>query len=81
MLGRPLLGIVAFSHPEADVFSVYRNMYKKGWFASLTTQPRALHLMLSPFHLQVVDRYLADLAQSLAEAGSEKSEGFEARYS
>jgi glutamate/tyrosine decarboxylase-like PLP-dependent enzyme len=81
VLGRPLLGIVAFAHKDADVFSVYRQMYRKGWFASLTTQPPALHLMLSPFHRDVVPSYLEDLETSLAEAGSEKSEGFEARYS
>ncbi len=81
VLGEPQLGIIAFSHESADVFNVYRNMYKKGWFASLTTQPPALHLMLSPFHLEVVDTYLKDLAESLKAAGKEKAEGFEARYS
>lgn len=81
ILGEPQLGIVAFTHPEADVFTVYRNMYRKGWFTSLTTEPPALHLMLSPFHQQVVDVYLADLRESLAAAGSERAEGFEARYS
>lgn len=81
VLGEPLLGILAFTHKSADVFGVYRQMYRKGWFASLTTQPPALHLMLSPFHKQVVDEYLGDLEVSLAEAGSGRSEPFEARYS
>jgi glutamate/tyrosine decarboxylase-like PLP-dependent enzyme len=81
VLGEPKLGIIAFSHNEADVFTVYRNMYRKGWFTSLTTEPPALHLMLSPFHHEVVDRYLEDLKDCLAAAGGEKSEGFEARYS
>ncbi len=81
VLGEPKLGIIAFTHPEADVFTVYRNMYRKGWFTSLTTEPPALHLMLSPFHHGVVDGYLADLKSSLEAAGDEKAEGFEARYS
>ena len=81
ILGRPQLGIVAFSHPEADVFSVYKHMYAKGWFTSLTTQPRALHLMLSPFHSEVVDLYLTDLRESLRAAGKTSSGTFEARYS
>ena len=81
ILGTPQLGIVAFSHPDADIFSVYRNLFKKGWFTSLTTQPKALHLMLSPFHAEVADVYLTDLKESLEQAGSESSEGFEARYS
>ncbi len=81
VLGTPLLGIVAFTHRSADVFGVYRQMFRKGWFTSLTTQPRALHLMLSPFHRQVVDEYLEDLKVSLEEAADGDSEPFEARYS
>ena len=81
VLGNPMLGIVAFSHPQADVFAVYRNLFRKGWFTSLTTQPKALHLMLSPFHAEVADIYLTDLQDSLSEAGDTTAEGFEARYS
>jgi sphinganine-1-phosphate aldolase len=82
ILGRPQLGIVAFRHPSVDTFTTYRNMYHKGWFASLTTEPPALHLMLSPFHAEVTGRYLADLEESLAAAAEEKPvEDFEARYS
>ncbi|MEM8767806.1 MAG: aspartate aminotransferase family protein [Pseudomonadota bacterium] len=81
VLGAPQLGIVAFSHPRANVYDVYRNMYRKGWFTSLTTEPPALHLMLSPFHLTVVDNYLADLTEALEAAGEDSGESFEARYS
>ncbi len=81
VLGTPQLGIVAFSHPTTDVFSVYKHLYRRGWFTSLTTQPKALHLMLPPFHAEVVDTYLTDLNDSLQAARGEQSEGFEARYS
>ena len=30
VVGTPLLGILAFTHPDADVFGVYRALYKKG---------------------------------------------------
>ena len=81
VLGAPQLGIVAFTHPRANVYDVYRNMYRKGWFTSLTTEPPALHLMLSPFHLTVVNDYLADLAEALEAAAEDSGETFEARYS
>ena len=82
VLGSPQLGIVAFSHPHADVVGVYRHMYRKGWFAGLTTEPKALHLMLSPVHEGVTDLYLTDLADSLRLAeGQEPDNAFEARYS
>ena len=82
ILGSPQLGIVAFTHRELDIFATYRNMYQKGWFTSLTTQPRALHLMLSPFHIQVTDVYLRDLQKSLVKADDTAQDNdFEARYS
>jgi glutamate/tyrosine decarboxylase-like PLP-dependent enzyme len=82
ILGRPQLGIMAFSHPDVDVFAVYKQMYGRGWFTSLTTEPKALHLMLSPFHAQVTQTYLDDLSASLEEVRSgNKDTVEEARYS
>lgn len=82
VLGRPQLGILAFSHAEVDVYSVYKQMYRRGWFAGLTTQPPSLHLMLSPYHAEVVQTYLEDLQVSLgaARAGGPGSRE-EIRYS
>lgn len=82
VLGNPKLGIIAFTHPDVDVFAIYRQLYKKGWFTSLTTEPKALHLMLSPFHAEVVDIYLDDLKHSLESVKAGASETVtEARYS
>jgi sphinganine-1-phosphate aldolase len=82
ILGEPKLGIVAFSHPEHDVFAIYMQMYKRGWFTSLTTEPKALHLMLSPFHAEVTDVYLGDLRESLAAVAAGDNDAVtEARYS
>ncbi len=85
VLGSPQLGIVAFAHPEVDALALYRRMYHKGWFASFTTEPPALHLMLSPFHAEVTDDYLRDLRAALAEeeatASSPGPPNDEPRYS
>ena len=82
VLGRPQLGIVAFSHPTLDVFAVYREMYKKGWFTALTTDPPALHLMLSPFHATVTETYLNDLESACeGAADNDHSQTIESRYS
>ena len=57
-------------------------MYKKGWFTSLTTAPKALHLMLSPFHIEVTDVYLEDLKSSMDIVRSGDTDAVtEARYS
>lgn len=82
VLGRPQLGIVAFRHPELEAFALYHQMFQRGWFTAITTEPKALHLMLSPFHVGVTDAYLSDLAESCkAVAGGDDAKIKEARYS
>lgn len=81
VLGKPLLGLIAFRHPEHDSFAIYSEMYRKGWFTSITIEPPSLHLMLSPKHADVIDDYLADLAASVETvAAGKQGEAVEARY-
>lgn len=71
VLGNPILGLIAFRHPDHHAFAIYGEMYKRGWFTSATKEPPSLHLMLSPEHANHVDAYLADLKASLdAVAGA-----------
>jgi len=79
VVGEPQLGLIAFSHPRADGLALWTKLRERGWFTSLTTEPRGLHLMLSPFHVSVADAYLADLAWALETAAS--AAPAEARYS
>jgi len=82
ILGEPQLGIVAFSHDSLNVFAIYKQMFKRGWFTSLTSEPKALHLMLSPFHASVTDIYLSDLKSSVEQVKSGDTDAVtESRYS
>ena len=67
ILGDPQLGIISFGHPSVDVYALWGKLFEKGWFTSLTTEPKALHLMLSPYHAEVTETYLGDLERSLDE--------------
>lgn len=81
VLGRPVLGLVAFRHPELDNYAIYGEIYRRGWFTSITTEPPSLHLMLSPKHAEVVDAYLEDLTKAVETVASGKTgEAVEARY-
>ena len=66
VLGTPQLGLIAFSHPDANNLTIWSKLRERGWFTSMTTEPVGLHLMLSPFHATVADAYLDDLAWALA---------------
>jgi glutamate/tyrosine decarboxylase-like PLP-dependent enzyme len=70
VLGRPQLGIVSFTHDEADALALYAKMHHRGWFTAALLEPKALHLMLSPKHNEVTEQYLADLEASLREAAA-----------
>lgn len=82
ILGDPKLGLLAFRHPEVDAYALWGKLLERGWFTSITTEPPSLHLMLSPFHAEVADQYLADIEAGMAEirAGN-AGEKREARYS
>ncbi len=82
IVGAPMLGLMAFYHPRVHPFAVYGEIYRRGWFTSVTKEPPSLHLMLSPKHAEVTEQYLCDLAESLAAVAEGKAgEQVEARYS
>ena len=82
VLGTPKLGLLAFQHPDHHAFAIYKEIYARGWFTSVTKEPPSLHLMLSPKHAEVAESYLSDLADSLeAVATGSKVEAAPIRYS
>ncbi len=84
VLSNPMLGLIAFRHPDHHAFAIYGEIYRRGWFTSVTKEPPSLHLMLSPKHADFIDDYLRDLETSLraVEAGEDADKPkVEARYS
>ncbi len=80
--GEPLLGLFTYGSDRVDPFAVWGQLARKGWFTGLTTEPRAVHLMLSPAHADVADQYLADVAEAVEAVASsgESAAGTRARY-
>ena len=80
VIGAPQLGILAFTHPEVDGLAILGKLYERGWVTSAISQPRGLHLMLSPVHLTVADRYLADLDWATEAARGQTGAGEKVGY-
>jgi len=80
--GDPQLGLFSYGSTRLDPFAIWGRMARRGWFTGLTTEPRGIHLMLSPAHAGVADEYLADLRASVAEVkeSGESADGTKARY-
>lgn len=81
VLGAPQLGLLAFTRDDVDPLGVWAKLRERGWFTSVTTEPRGLHLMLSPVHAEVAETYLADLAWALDAVRATATPAVEARYS
>jgi glutamate/tyrosine decarboxylase-like PLP-dependent enzyme len=80
--GEPQLGLFTYGATQLDPFAIWARMVKRGWFTGLCTDPRGIHMMLSPAHANVADEYLADLATSVAEVrgSGESGDGVKASY-
>jgi sphinganine-1-phosphate aldolase len=80
-IGDPIASVMAFGSDtdDLDPMAVGDLMDDKGWHLDRQHGPDALHMMVSPAHERVVDEFLTDLRDAVANAGA--SRGVEARYS
>ena len=69
-VGTPKLGLTALANPDKDVMGIADVMFAKGWVSSRTGKPPAIHLMLSPAHVDFTRDYLRDLSAATAAAGA-----------
>jgi glutamate/tyrosine decarboxylase-like PLP-dependent enzyme len=79
VVGEPIGPVLAFESPTVDLYAVGDVLDDRGWNLNRNTDPRGLHVMLSPAHGAVVEALLADLEDAVAHHG--ESRGVEARYS
>jgi glutamate/tyrosine decarboxylase-like PLP-dependent enzyme len=78
LVGDPIGPVLAIRSDTVDLYAVGDVMDDRGWNVNRNTDPRGLHVMLSPAHTAVVDELLADLRDAVAHHG--ESRGVEARY-
>jgi glutamate/tyrosine decarboxylase-like PLP-dependent enzyme len=79
IVGDPIGPVLALSSDSVDLYAVADAMDDLGWHLNRNTDPRGIHLMLSPAHGAVLDELLGDLAGAVENPG--ESRGVEARYS
>ena len=79
IIGDPIGPVLSFRSDTIDLDAVADAMDDRDWNLNRNTEPRGLHLMLSPAHAAVADELLADLRDAVDHHG--ESRGVEARYS
>lgn len=66
VVGEPDMSLVAYGSHTLDMVAVADGLQARGWFVYLERVPPSIHLMLSPGHDAVIDRYLNDLREVVA---------------
>ena len=82
VLGAPVGGVFAFGSDSLNVYELGDAMDARGWKLDRQMNPSALHVMVTPAHAAVLERFLSDLtecAKSLA-AGEPAPDGSAAMY-
>ena len=79
VVGDPIGPVMAFQSDTLDLYAVGDVMDDKGWNLNRNTEPRGLHVMLSPAHGPVAAELVDDFRGAVATHG--ESRGVEARYS
>lgn len=75
----PIGPVLAFRSDTIDLYAVGDVLDDRGWNLNRNTEPRGLHLMLSPAHGAVIDELLRDLAEAVSHHGETRDA--EVRYS
>ena len=75
VLGEPSGPLLAYgsNDPAVAIFAVGDRMDARGWSVNRVQHPEGLHAMVTAQHLDVIERYLADLAASVAEVRADPS--------
>lgn len=79
VIGEPVMSVFSFTADGLDIGAIGDVMDDRGWNLDRQTPPDALHMMLSPKHGSVADRFIEDLREAVERHGT--SRGVEARYS
>lgn len=74
VLGRPDMSVFAFTSDLFDIYTLGDAMDARGWHMDRQQRPPCLHLMVTPVHEKVVDRFLADLGDCAREVAENKSQ-------
>jgi hypothetical protein len=69
---------MAFCSDQYDMGAIGDVMDARGWHLDRQERPPALHMMVTPNHAQIIERFLDDLRFAVSSHG--ESKGKSARY-
>lgn len=73
IVGDPDMSVFAFTSDEVDIHAVGDQLDARGWHMDRQIAPSSLHLMVTPVHTDVVEPFLADLADAVGAVRADPS--------
>jgi len=70
VIGTSKLALVGYRSNRHDAGKILGGMMEKGWFSAFVSDPKGVHVMLSPKHVETIDTYIDDLGDVLAALDS-----------
>ncbi len=67
VLGDPVMSVLAIGSDQLNIYEVGDELTIRGWHMDRQQHPPSLHLTVTHAHAQVVDQFLLDLAQAVAQ--------------
>ena len=67
ILGKPEMSVFAFASDNLDIFAVGDAMDRRGWHLDRQQFPSSLHMMVTAAHEKVLEPFISDLRESVAE--------------
>ena len=78
LVGDPPASLMAFCSDQYDMGAIGDVMDSRGWHLDRQERPPALHMMVTPNHEKIIERFLDDLRFAVSSHG--ESKGKSARY-
>jgi sphinganine-1-phosphate aldolase len=66
VIGEPDMSLFSFTSDAVDIYAVADAMDAKGWHLDRQQMPPKIHVVVTPAHAAIADRFLADLRESAA---------------
>lgn len=74
LIGDSRLALVGYRSNRHEAGQILGGMMERGWFSAFVSDPKGVHVMFSPKHIETVDTYIEDLTEVLAklDAGADQ---------
>lgn len=73
VLGKPDMSVFAFASRRLDIHLLGDAMEARGWHMDRQQNPASLHLMVTPAHAAIAEKFLQDLREAVKEVTDGKS--------